>query len=99
MSLRLLGFLGHRITTDRVLVATARAEELADAGPSAGHSRLRGEGASLSWCSPLSRPDTASLCGVSPWLASHTPARLEEQAWATSAGNPFVIVETCGRQA
>jgi len=98
MSLRLLAFLGHRITTDRVLVAaTAREEELADADAlRRALGELRGEGHFDELVlSPLSRSDTSSLVRFLTVAGgeSHTVARREEQVWAASAGNPFVIVE------
>jgi DNA-binding SARP family transcriptional activator len=99
MSLRLLSFLGRRVPGWPVLVvATAREEELADA-PALRRAlgELRGEvhfGELV--LAPLSRPDTARLVRVlsRPGSEATAAARLEEQAWTASAGNPFVVVET-----
>jgi DNA-binding SARP family transcriptional activator len=99
MSLRLLSFLGRRVQAWPVLaVATVREEELADADAlRRALGELRGEDhfGELP-LSPLSRPDTSSLVRFLTVAGSEpsTLARLEEQAWAASEGNPFVIVET-----
>lgn len=99
MSLRLLSFLGRRVAAWPVLVvATAREEELADAEAlRRAFGELRGEGhfAELP-LSPLSRPDTSRLvrCLTTAGSEAGTIEWLEEKAWATSEGNPFVVVET-----
>jgi DNA-binding SARP family transcriptional activator len=99
MSLRLLAFLGRRLNSLPVLaVVTAREEELADATmlrrildelgreghldslPLAGLSR--GDTLALVHTLARSGTDQASL------------ARLGDEAWTASAGNPFVVVET-----
>jgi DNA-binding SARP family transcriptional activator/tetratricopeptide (TPR) repeat protein len=98
MSLRLLAFVSRRIPAwPALLVATAREEELADA------SRARRTMLDLSRASqalpvvlsPLSRPDTALLVRALTRVGSDAPtlARVEEQIWAMSEGNPLVAVE------
>jgi len=98
MSLRLLAFVSRRISTwAALLVTTAREEELADA------SRARRTMRDLSRTSqalpvvlaPLSRPDTALLVRALTRVGSDAPmlAQVEEQVWAMSEGNPFVVVE------
>jgi tetratricopeptide (TPR) repeat protein len=81
-----------------LLVATAREEELADADVlRRALGELRGEGhLDEVVLSPLSRPDTSSLVRFLTVAGSEARAvaRLEEQAWAASEGNPFVVVET-----
>ena len=98
MSLRLLSFLGHRVHPWPVLVvATAREEEIVDVEAlRQALMELRGEGYFAELVlAPLSRPDTSavvrSISAVSS--DSQTVARMEEQVWAASEGNPFVIVE------
>jgi DNA-binding SARP family transcriptional activator len=99
MSFRLLGFVGRRIREQAVLlVTTARQEELDDL--SVARRILRelsreSEVVELE-LAPLSRPETSLLVralargGNDVQLA----ARLEDQVWAVSEGNPFVAVET-----
>jgi DNA-binding SARP family transcriptional activator/tetratricopeptide (TPR) repeat protein len=99
MSLRLLSFLGRRVKAWPVLVvATAREEELADADTLRRVlGELRGEGHfGELLLSPLSRADTSRLvrCLTVAGSDAGTVAWLEEQAWAASEGNPFVVVET-----
>jgi len=99
MSVRLLSFLGRRLPEWPVLVvATAREEDLADAAAlRRALGELRGEGHfGEVVLGPLSRPDTARLVRVLSRAGSESTmvARLEEQAWAASEGNPFVVVET-----
>jgi DNA-binding SARP family transcriptional activator len=99
MTVRLAAFLGRRIAVDRVLVAmTAREEDLVEADALRRVlAELRGAGhvAELA-LSPLSCPDTARLvrCLTAAGSDSQGVARVEEHAWAASAGNPFVVVET-----
>jgi DNA-binding SARP family transcriptional activator len=99
MTVRLAAFLGRRILGDRVLVAmTAREEELVEAdGLRRALSELRGSGhiAELA-LAQLSRPDTARLVGclMPPGSDAQVMERVEEHAWAASAGNPFVVLET-----
>lgn len=96
LSLRLLGFLAHRIPEWRVLaVATARSEELSDSPV------LRQLLSELSRdrrlvhlpLGALSRQETRALVRT---LAEpgQDADRLEEQVWRTSAGNPFMAVES-----
>ncbi len=99
MTLRLLASLGRRIAADRVLVvATAREEELPDAAAlRRALGELRGEShVTEIVLSPLSRPDTSALVRslTGAGTASQTLAQVEEQAWAASEGNPFVVLET-----
>jgi DNA-binding SARP family transcriptional activator len=99
MSLRLLAFLGRRVKEWPVmLVATARDEDLP------GASRLQhvlqelvqgGQLARLN-LAPLSRGDTAALVRALARTGTdeHAAARLAEQVWQASEGNPFVVVES-----
>jgi DNA-binding SARP family transcriptional activator len=103
MSLRLLSFLGRRVHPWPVLVmATAREEEIVDVDAlRQALAELRGEGHFAELVlSPLSRPDTSALVRSISVVSSEsqTVARLEEQAWAASEGNPFVIVEMVNAQ-
>ena len=99
MTLRLLAFVTRRIPPWRLLlVVTAREEELPEA--SAPHRALQelaaqphaGRLALL----PLSRADTRRLIQAVARAGSdaRARARLEEQVWTASEGNPFVAVET-----
>lgn len=98
MSLRLLAFVGRRVQGWSVLVvATAREEELADADAlRRALAELRGEGHfGELLLSPLSRSDTSRLVRfLTAGRDSRRVGRLEEQVWAASEGNPFVVVET-----
>jgi DNA-binding SARP family transcriptional activator/predicted ATPase len=98
MSLRLLAFASRRIAGHPVLlIATARPEELADA--SMARRTLedlgRSPGTAPIALSPLTAPDTAALVRALARVGDDTPAmaRVEEQIWAMSEGNPFVVVE------
>src|SRR5437667_4473760 len=99
MSLRLLSFLGRRIEPWPVLfVVTAREEELADA-PALRHAidELAREQLFMQLSlGPLSQADTITLVRALARASSSEAAvaRLGEQAWAISGGNPFVAVET-----
>lgn len=99
LSLRLLSFLGRRVRAwPGLVVGTVREEELADA------SVLRHVLEELRRADclveltlpPLSQPETVALvralarAGTEPAAA----ARLGEQVWTVSEGNPFMIVET-----
>jgi predicted ATPase len=99
MTVRLAAFLARRIAGDRVLVAmTAREEELDEAEAlRRALAELRGAGHIVELAlAQLSRPDTARLVGcLTPaGTDSQVVASVEEHAWAASAGNPFVVVET-----
>ncbi len=98
MSLRLLAFVARRIRSARVLVvATAREEELAGAPTAAVLDELSEDPlVERIMLSPLSRQDTATLV-KSLAQANATPdavARLAEQIFSASEGNPFMVVET-----
>ena len=99
MSLRFLSFFARRVSTLPVLVvATARAEELADAPALARTlSELRHDPeTSEVTLARLSREATASLirslarAGRDGLLSGH----VEDQVWRSSEGNPFIAVET-----
>jgi DNA-binding SARP family transcriptional activator/tetratricopeptide (TPR) repeat protein len=99
MSLRLLAFVARRIRTTRVLlVATVREEELA--GTAILEQVLHELGADPQvdriHLSPLSREDTATLVRslARADLDGGMLARLAEQIFASSGGNPFLVVET-----
>jgi DNA-binding SARP family transcriptional activator len=103
MSARLLAFVGRRLSGRRVLlVATAREEEIAEA-PAARQAfdDLRRDARLTSLAlRPLSRADTLALVRALARSGDETAvARLGEQAWAASGGNPFVAVETVRAQA
>jgi DNA-binding SARP family transcriptional activator len=98
MSLRLLAFLGHRAQAwCAAFVATARAEELVDAralGRTLDELRRMPECIDLT-LEALSRSDTEALVRTLAQAGtdeSHL-ARLGEQVWTVSEGNPFVAVE------
>ena len=104
MSLRLLPFVGRWIGTWPVLtVFTAREEELADAPVlrHAIHEMAKEDVLSSLLLGPLSRPETMTLVRTLMRSGSEEAAvaRLAEQAWALSEGNPFVAVETVRAQA
>ena len=99
MSLRLLAFVARRIRSARVLIAaTVRQDEVAgtsilahvlhelDADPQVDRIALL----------PLSRDDTAVLVRslARADLDGSTVARLAEQIFTASGGNPFLVVET-----
>jgi DNA-binding SARP family transcriptional activator len=99
MSLRLIAFVSRRIPRWAALVvATAREEELAEAPV------VRQTVQELSrevqtvplMLRPLPRSETARLVQALARAGSdaQTMARLEEQVWTVSEGNPFVAVET-----
>jgi DNA-binding SARP family transcriptional activator len=101
MSLRLLAFLARRIQAASILVvATAREEELASV-PVLGRvlEELTREPHFLRLALlPLSRTDTTALVrslARAGYEASGL-ARLCEQVWALSEGNPFMVVEAMG---
>ena len=99
MSCRLLAFVGRRLGDWPVLlVATAREEELPDAPA------LRGTLEDLErerkleklGLGPLSRAGTVELVRTRTRVGGDTQAlaRLGEQVWAVSEGNPLMAVET-----
>ncbi len=98
MSLRLLAFVSRRIPAlSGVLVVTARQEQLDEASIARRTvedlSRLR-QSISLV-LPPLSRADTTRLVHglIRARSDGRAIARVEEQIWALSEGNPFVAVE------
>jgi DNA-binding SARP family transcriptional activator len=99
LTLRLLAFLARRVQSRPVLlVGTARDEELASV-PVLSHllQELDRERRLMRMdLAPLSRPDTLSLVRMLARAGSDEArlARLGEQVWTVSEGNPFVIVET-----
>ena len=98
MSIRLLAFISHRLHAWHLLVmVTAREEELVDAPML---HRTLGELACESDVTrvalgPLSRSDTFHLVAAlsRPGSDGATVARLEEEVWRASGGNPLVVVE------
>ena len=98
MSLRLLAFVARRIRSARVLVvATAREEELAGAPTAAVLDELSEDPlVERMILSPLSRQDTATLVRslAQANAATDAVARLAEQIFSASEGNPFMVVET-----
>ena len=99
MSIRLLGFLARRISSwPAMVVTTARQDELIDAPV------LRRTLQDLSRAphvvrlelAPLSRAETVRLVRTLARSGRDEAAlaRLTEQVWSTSEGNPFVVVET-----
>ncbi len=99
MSIRLLAFIGRRIASwPAIVVMTARQDELVDApmlrrtlqdlsrAPHVVHLEL----------APLARPETVRLVRTLARSGRDEVAlaRLTEQVWSTSEGNPFVVVET-----
>jgi DNA-binding SARP family transcriptional activator len=99
MSLRLLAFVAHRIRSTGVfVVATVREEEMGDTPVLAQVLHELGGDPQVDRVAlrPLSREDTAilvrSLARVD--LDRRTVAHLAEQIFASSGGNPFLVVET-----
>jgi tetratricopeptide (TPR) repeat protein len=98
MTLRLLAFLSRRVQTSRILLAgTAQEEELGN-DPKLRHTieDLEREGCLLSMTlSPLSQPETAELVRASARVGINEDvlARLTEEVWAVSGGNPFLAME------
>lgn len=98
MSARLLAFVGRRLTgRAALLMLTARDDELAEA-PALRQALddLERDGRLTTVAlAPLSRAETVALVSVlAPRADDALRARLGEQAWVTSEGNPFVAVET-----
>jgi tetratricopeptide (TPR) repeat protein len=98
MSLRLLAFVARRIRGARVLVvATAREEEVAGAPAAAVLDELSMDPlVERMILSPLSRQETATLVRslAQASATTDTVARLTEQIFSASEGNPFMVVET-----
>jgi hypothetical protein len=97
-SLRLLAVVSRRVRERAVLVlATAREEELGDASLTwrTVQELAREPHVTQLIVSPLSQEDTMRLVRTltRPGNAAEI-ARLEEQVWALSEGNPFVAVQT-----
>jgi DNA-binding SARP family transcriptional activator/pimeloyl-ACP methyl ester carboxylesterase len=98
LSVRLLAFLGRRVSTERALIVlTAREEELA------GHSMLRRTLQDLSeqqqlhsiHLSTLSQTETETLVGLlAPGRKATGIEPLGRRVFAATEGNPFMIVET-----
>lgn len=98
MSLRLLAYLGRRLSAWRaLLVATAREEELGDAAGARGIlQQLDHEPhARRIMLAPLPRPATLDLVRalVRTGTEEETLRQLGERVWEMSEGNPFVVVE------
>src|SRR5262249_35711354 len=99
MSVRLLAFLGRRLGGSSVLlITTAREEELADA-PLLRRmlEDLRREDSLVTLLlGPLSRAETLALVGTLARAGTDEDAvaRLGEQVWRATEGNPFIVVET-----
>jgi DNA-binding SARP family transcriptional activator len=99
MSLRLLSFLGRRSAAlPLAVVGTAREEELVDAVALCRALREldREANAGRMSVSALSRAETASLVQALARGDRDTAslARLQEQIWIASEGNPFMVLET-----
>lgn len=98
ISLRLLAFVSRRVPGWRLLlIATAREEELAHASMLRQTLRelARGSHGERIALAPLSRSDTGLLVRALAPAGGDPPAlaRMEEQVWVMSEGNPFVAVE------
>jgi tetratricopeptide (TPR) repeat protein len=98
MSVRLLAFIGRRLHAWPLLAAvTARAEDLVDA-PFARRTLTEMEReahVAAVPLEPLSRPDTLGLVQALARAGTdgEVVARLGEEIWRSSQGNPFVVVE------
>jgi AAA ATPase domain len=98
MSVRLLAFITRRLQEWRLLLlVTAREEDLVDAPML---QRTLGElerepHVTTITLGPLSRSHTVDLVQVlaRPGTQDAERARLSEQVWRTSGGNPFVVIE------
>lgn len=99
MSLRLFSFLSHRIQDRSVLlVGTAREEEVSQTPLLAQlfqELEQNPQAVSLTVL-PLSRADTGTLVRrlARASIDESLLARLEQAVWASSEGNPFIVVET-----
>jgi len=99
MSLRLLAVLGRRVQEWPVmLVVTARDEDLPGAPQLQRALQELTQGGRLARLNlaPLSRGDTAALVRALARTGAdaHATARLADQVWQASEGNPFVVVES-----
>ena len=98
MSVRLLAFIGRRLQAWRLLLmVTAREEDLVDAPMlqrTLGELEREPHVATVA-LGPLSRGDTVDLVQAlsRPGSDEAAVARLSEQVWRTSGGNPFVVIE------
>ncbi len=98
MSVRLLAFVGRRLQAWRLLViVTAREEDLLDAPMlqrTLGELEREPHVATVA-LGPLSQRDTLDLVQAlaRPGTNDAAMARLSEQVWRTSGGNPFVVNE------
>ncbi|HEV8306588.1 MAG TPA: BTAD domain-containing putative transcriptional regulator [Methylomirabilota bacterium] len=101
MTVRLLAFVGRRCQGRRVLIAvTVRADE-PPATPmlQQAFDELKAEGRLLELSlAPLSESDTTVLVAAlaRTGLEAAAVARLGQQVWAASHGNPFMVVESMG---
>jgi predicted ATPase len=99
MSVRLMAFIGRRLRTWRLLVlVTARAEDLVDARMlqrTLAELERESHVATVA-LGPLSRSDADGLVQAlsRPGSQEAAAARLSEQVWRTSEGNPLVVIET-----
>lgn len=99
MSLRLLAFLGRRVSAwPALIVATAREEEFAGAPIFHGflQDTTRDQSPLKMVLPALSCQDTVTLVRAlaRPGDTESSVATLGEKVWTASGGNPFVIVET-----
>jgi len=99
MSLQLLAFLGRRISTWPVLLlGTAREEELPEAPflRDTLEELRRGQRLVSLLPAALSRTETTALVGALARTGTDAAslARLAEQVWEASRGNPLLVVET-----
>ena len=98
MSVRLLAFIGRRLQAWRLLLlVTARAEDLVDAQMlqrTLGELEREPHVATMA-LGPLSRSDTHDLVQAlaRPGRDDAAVARLCEQVWRASEGNPLVVIE------
>ncbi len=99
LSVRLLGYMARRLSAlPTLIVASARAEEVADApwlSDLLDELERDAQGRRLE-LSPLSQPDTRELVRALTGraLAEAALEGLAERVWRASHGNPFAVVET-----
>jgi predicted ATPase len=99
MSCRLVAYVARGIRTSRVLVALTMRDAELEATPilrQVLHELHREPHFVQLALSPLTRADTSRLAQSLHSSPSHADlvARLDEQIWRASAGNPFMVVET-----